>query len=201
MKHLTDQELMKIVQAGDYSPASELYDRHSKWIYNFASRILRNPELAEDATQEVFLRMIRHAHTFKDNASLRTWLYAITSNWCRDYFRRADNQAVKEGDEVLATLQAPFAERPDQRIEQSSTARMVKAALDKLTHDQREAIVLARYHEMSHDEIAKVVGCSVGAVKTRIFRAMESLRNILNPVAPQSVATPVEESPVEETNV
>lgn len=213
LKHLTDQQLMKIVQAGDPTPASELYDRYSKRIFNFASRMLRNSELAEDATQEVFLRMIRYANTYKENSSVATWLFAITANWCRDYFRRGVNKAPMETDHELAALPASGENSPDRRFEQGANARLVKEALDHLTHDQREAITLARYNELPHADIALIAGCSVGAVKTRIFRGLEAMRHYLTakdqigrpaeeaPVATPAEETPVEETPVEETNV
>jgi RNA polymerase sigma-70 factor, ECF subfamily len=80
MKHLSDQELMRIVQAGDYSPASEIYDRYSGRIYNFAFRFLKNSEAAEDAVQEVFVKMLKHANQFHGDAKLSTWLFSITAN-------------------------------------------------------------------------------------------------------------------------
>jgi len=88
MKHLSDQELMRIVQAGDPSPASEIYDRYSTKIYNLAYRFLRNAQLAEDATQDVFVKMLKHASSFNNDARLLTWLFTITANWCRDHMRR-----------------------------------------------------------------------------------------------------------------
>src|SRR5882762_3726430 len=105
MKHLSDQELMSIVQAGDFSPASELYDRYSSRIYNFAYRFLKNSEAAEDATQEVFVKMLKHAGQFHGGAKLSTWLFSITANWCRDYLKKADNKP-KDSDDVLVTLPA-----------------------------------------------------------------------------------------------
>jgi RNA polymerase sigma factor (sigma-70 family) len=208
MKHLTDHELMKIVQAGDHSPASELYDRYSKRIYNFAWRMLRNADLAEDATQEAFLRMIRYANTYKENSSVGTWLFAITANWCRDHFRRLPNRTPTETDDVLVTLPASGEDSPDRRYEQGANARLVKKALDNLSHDQREAITLARYNEMSHADIAVIAGCSVGAVKTRIFRGLEAMRHYLTaldqvgrPAEEAPDAATAEETPAEETNV
>src|SRR5438445_9873867 len=106
MKSLSDQELMRLVQAGDFSPAAEIYDRYSSRIYNFAYRFLRNSEAAEDATQEVFVKMIRHASQFRGGAKLSTWLFSITANHCRDYLRKSENKS-KEGEDVLVTLPAP----------------------------------------------------------------------------------------------
>jgi RNA polymerase sigma-70 factor (ECF subfamily) len=178
MKHLSDQELMRIVQAGDFSPASEIYDRYSSRIYNFAYRFLRNSEAAEDATQEVFVKMLKHASQFHGDAKLSTWLFSIAANWCRDYLRKADNKA-KEAEEVLVTLPAPTELAPDRNLERRQDEERVRKALSKLTPEQREAILLSRYQGLSYAEIAQISGCSEGAVKTRVFRAMETLKKAL----------------------
>jgi RNA polymerase sigma-70 factor, ECF subfamily len=178
MKHLSDQELMRIVQAGDISPASEIYDRYSGRIYNFAFRFLRNAEAAEDATQEVFVKMIRHANQFQGDAKLSTWLFSITANWCRDYLRKAENKA-KEAEDVLVTLPAPSELSPHHHLERRENEQRVRKALGALTPEQREAILLSRYQGLSYAEIAQISGCSEGAVKTRVFRAMETLKKAL----------------------
>lgn len=178
MKHLSDQELMRIVQAGDLSPASEIYDRYSGRIYNFALRFLKNAEAAEDATQEVFVKMIRHASQFQGDAKLSTWLFSITANWCRDFLRKADNKS-KESDDVLVTLPAPAEQSPDRNLEQRENEARIQRALKALTPEQREAILLSRYQGLSYAEIAQISGCSEGAVKTRVFRAMETLKKAL----------------------
>lgn len=178
MKHLSDQELMRIVQGGDLSPASEIYDRYSGRIYNFALRFLKNSEAAEDATQEVFVKMIRHASQFQGDAKLSTWLFSITANWCRDFLRKADNKS-KESDDVLVTLPAPAEQSPDRNLEQRENEVRIQRALKALTPEQREAILLSRYQGLSYAEIAQISGCSEGAVKTRVFRAMETLKKAL----------------------
>src|SRR5438132_11332480 len=178
MKHLSDQELMRIVQAGDFSPASEIYDRYSSRIYNFAYRFLKNSEAAEDATQEVFVKMLKHANQFHGDAKLSTWLFSITANWCRDYLRKADNRA-KDSEDVLVTLPAPSEFSPDRTLEQRENQLRIQKALTALTPEQREAILLSRYQGLSYAEIAQISGCSEGAVKTRVFRAMETLKKAL----------------------
>ena len=178
MKHLSDQELMRLVQAGDVSPASEIYDRYSSRIYNFAYRFLRNSEAAEDATQEVFVKMLKHANQFHGDAKLSTWLFSITANWCRDYLRKADNKA-KEAEEVLYSIPAPSELAPDRNLERRQDEQMIQKALAALTPEQREAILLSRYQGLSYAEIAQISGCSEGAVKTRVFRAMETLKKAL----------------------
>lgn len=178
MKHLSDQELMRLVQAGDLTPASEIYDRYSSRIYNFAYRFLKNSEGAEDAVQEVFVKMIKHASQFHGDAKLSTWLFSITANWCRDYLRKADNRP-KDSDDVLMTLPASRELSPDRVLERRESEMRIQKALLTLTPEQREAILLSRYQGLSYAEIAQISGCSEGAVKTRVFRAMETLKKAL----------------------
>lgn len=179
MKHLSDQELMRIVQGGDTSPASEIFDRYSSRIFNFATGFLKNTEAAEDATQEVFIKMLKHAHQFNEDAKLSTWLFSITANLCRDYLRRLENRVAKESEEVLYDLPGSVELGPERYLERRESEKIIRKALEVLTPDQREALLLARYQGMSYAEIAKAVGASEGAVKTRVFRAMEVLRSIL----------------------
>lgn len=178
MKYLSDQELMKLVQAGDFSPAAEIFDRYSPRIYNFAYRFLKNAQAAEDATQEVFVKMLRYANQFQGDAKLSTWLFSITANLCRDHLRKADNKA-KEPEETLVSLPARNLIPADEELEKREEAERVRKALDLLTPEQREAILLSRYQGLSYAEIAKIAGCSEGAVKTRVFRAMETLKKAL----------------------
>src|SRR5438105_14795945 len=169
---------MRIVQAVYFSPSSEIYDRYSTRIYNFSYRFLRNSEAAEDATQEVFVKMLKHASQFHGDAKLSTWLFSITANWCRDYLRKADNKA-KEAEDVLISLPAPAELSPERTLERRENEQRIQKALAVLTPEQREAILLSRYQGLSYAEIAQISGCSEGAVKTRVFRAMETLKKVL----------------------
>lgn len=177
MKHLNDQDLMKAIQSGDFSPAAEVFDRYSARIYNFTYRFLRSAEAAEDATQEVFVKMLRHAQQFHGDAKLSTWLFSIAANHCRDHLRKADNK-TKENEDTLMQLPAPGAS-PESALERKEEERRVQKAIEQLTPEQREAILLSRYQGLSYAEIAQIAGCSEGAVKTRVFRAMETLKKTL----------------------
>jgi len=179
MKHLSDQELMKLVQDGDFSTAAEIFDRYSGRIYNFAYRFLKNSEAAEDATQEVFVKMMKYAKQFHGDAKLSTWLFSITANLCRDHLRKADNKN-KEGEETLLNLPANPSYSPERNLEMRQNEERVQKALQSLTPEQREAILLSRYQGLSYAEIAQIAGCSEGAVKTRVFRAMETLKKLLS---------------------
>ena len=180
MKHLDDQELMRRVQSGDFSPVSEIYDRYASRLYNFAYRFLRNSEGAEDAVQETFMRLMKNAKQFNRDAKLGTWLFAITANWCRDFLRKADNRP-KESEEVLVGLPASLDYSPHRRLEAREVERQLERALSKLEPEAREVLLLFKYQGFSHAEIAQVAGCSEGAVKLRVFRAMKALKEALAP--------------------
>lgn len=185
MKHLDDQELMRRVRSGDYSPVSEIYDRYASRLYNFAYRFLRNREGAEDAVQETFMRMIKNSSQFHPDGKLTTWLFAITANWCRDFLRKADNRP-KESSDVLLGAPAPADYSPHRRLEVREVERQLERALSKLEPDAREVIVLFKYQGFSHAEIAQIAGCSEGAVKLRVFRAMKALKEALAPTGSEN---------------
>jgi RNA polymerase sigma factor (sigma-70 family) len=179
MKHLSDQQLMQIVQSGDFSPASEIYDRYSARVYSFAYQFVRNAESAEDLTQDVFVKVLKRSNQYNGEGKFSTWLFSITANTCRDWLRRSENKTAKESEEVLVELPGLPEDNPDRRMEQRQDQDRVNKALGVLTADQREAILLSKYQGLSYGEIAQVVGCSEGAVKTRVFRAMEILKRVL----------------------
>src|SRR5213594_4103478 len=104
--------------------------------------------------------------------------FMITANWCRDYLRKADNKS-KEAEDVLVTLPAPAELSPERTLERRENEKRIQRALSALTPEQREAILLSRYQGLSYAEIAQISGCSEGAVKTRVFRAMETLKKAL----------------------
>ena len=178
MKSLSDQDLMRRVQGGDHASASEIFERYGRRIYSFAYRFLRNSEAAEDATQEVFVKMLKNSRQFQGDAKLSTWLFSITANFCRDHLRKADNKP-KESDDTLVRIADEAVVTADRQIEMREDQVRVRKALMQLTSEQREAILLSRYQGLSYAEIAEIAGCSEGAVKTRVFRAMESLKKIL----------------------
>ena len=122
--------------------------------------------------------MLKHAKQFQGDAKLSTWLFSITANWCRDYLRKADNKA-KEAEDVLINIPASADLSPERDLERREDEHRVKRALALLTAEQREAILLSRYQGLSYAEIAQIAGCSEGAVKTRVFRAMETLKKAL----------------------
>lgn len=170
-----DRALLDRVRGGDTSGAAELFERYAPAILRFADRLLSDRGLAEEVTQEVFLKLIARAHQYDGRAGVSSWLFAIAANACRDR-RRRDRRAP-----VIPLEGLPEPSDKSEGIERGLLERerreAVRRALSALSEEQREALVLARYHGLPYSEVARVLGISVGAVKTRIFRAVETLKS------------------------
>lgn len=169
-----DRRLLDRIRGGDPDGAGELFERYAPAILRFAGRLLGDRATAEEVTQEVFLKVLGRANQYDGRASVASWLFAIAANACRDR-RRRDRRAP------VVPLEAVFdppakGEGIEIRLLDRERRDAVREALAGLSEEQREALVLARYHGMPYAEVAQTLGISVGAVKTRIFRAVETLK-------------------------
>jgi RNA polymerase sigma-70 factor (ECF subfamily) len=169
-----DIEWLRMVRQGESSGAARLFEKYSGPLLRFTDRMLGNRAEAEEVTQEVFLKMISKVEQYDGRASVASWLFAIASNACRDRLRRSTRRPMVSLEAVLeaASPGAPV----DARLVEKERRVAVRRALSKLSDEQREALVLARYHDMPYAEIARTLKITEGAVKTRIFRAMETLK-------------------------
>jgi RNA polymerase sigma-70 factor (ECF subfamily) len=169
-----DRGLLDRIRGGDSDGAGELFERYAPAILRFAGRLLSDRTAAEEVTQEVFLKVIARANQYDGRASVASWLFAIAANACRDR-RRRDRRAPVVPLEAVADP-AEKGEGVERRLLDRERRDAVREALASLSEEQREALVLARYHGMPYAEVAQTLGISVGAVKTRIFRAVETLK-------------------------
>ena len=128
----------------------------------------------EEVTQEVFVKVITRAHQYDGRAEVSSWLFAIAANACRDRRRRDRRGPVIPIDAMPEP--AARGEGVEGTLIEREKRDAVRRALAQLSEEQREALVLARYHGLPYAEIAEILGISVGAVKTRIFRAVETLK-------------------------
>jgi RNA polymerase sigma-70 factor (ECF subfamily) len=169
-----DRSLLERIRRGDTDGAEELFERYAPALVRFADRMLGDRASAEEVTQEVFVKVISRAHQYDGRAEVSSWLFAIAANACRDR-RRRDRRAAVVPLDAIGDLPSGGA-GAEARLAGREQKAAVRRALEGLSEEQREALVLARYHGLPYAEIARILGISVGAVKTRIFRAVENLR-------------------------
>ncbi len=158
-------------------------EQYGKATYNFAYRLTRNDADAADLAQEAFIRVYRAWRSFVPGTSFLSWVYRIVTNLYRDELRRRKGRYQEEIPEDNAPQDfgggRPLAIEPiDDYVEQQMSEPVAKA-LDALTPDQRAVLVLADIEEYSYQEIAEIVGCSIGTVRSRLHRARNQLRRLV----------------------
>jgi RNA polymerase sigma-70 factor (ECF subfamily) len=176
----TDELLLRLAGAGDPAAFIQLYERHRGAIFRFSYRLSGSVEAAEDITHDCFLSLIKQPGRFQaDRASLRTYLFSAARNlWLKQLRSLGRESAIDEFEEsqFISLDKEPLGHLLDDEL-----SVKVREAVRSLPPMQREALVLFEYEGLRLSEIANIVGTDVGAVKSRLFRAREALRNILRP--------------------
>ena len=176
-----DVELVERHRCGDLHAFDEVYGRFAEMVYNLSLRLAGNREEAADLTQEVFLRIYRHLGSFGGRSTLKTWVFRIAINHCRDRLsRHVPNMQSIDGDpEGGGVTLADPARGPEELAVAADQGRRVTEGLSRLPQVFREAVVLRDLEGLSYEEIAEVLGVRVGTVRSRIARGREHLRLLL----------------------
>jgi RNA polymerase sigma-70 factor (ECF subfamily) len=171
-----DHALVQAAQAGDTQAFEEIVERHRRSVYSVCYRFVSSHEDASDLAQETFVRAWKGLGNFKGESAFSTWLYRIAVNTSlnRVSARRLPVEPI-EGDKFVDTV----GELPGASLIREERAQAVRRAIAALPEKQRATLILRAYHDMSHQEIADVLGSSVGAVKANFFHALANLRKIL----------------------
>ena len=175
LKDVSDLELIEAARSGNLASLNELFSRHHAKVYALCVRMTRG-DVAEDLTQEVFLRVVKFSKGFKGGALFTTWLFRIARNVCLDHLahaKREDELRERWHLEVDDMTETPDSVPTEQLI-------LLEAALQKLDVEKREVLVLSRFHGLSYAEVGEVCKCSVGAVKVRVHRALKELRQLVH---------------------
>jgi len=181
-----DVALMERVKNGDDGAFEELLTRHYQSVYRLAYRFLYDSPEAEDITQEVFLRVFRAAQTYSPKAKFSTWLYTITKNLCFNELRKKRSVTVFSiEDEVLPELPS-LDESPVLKLEEEEVKKRVLDAVKELPANLRIAVLLLKYHGLSYEEVAEILGCTINAVKLRVHRAKKFLTKSIGHVSQET---------------
>jgi RNA polymerase sigma-70 factor, ECF subfamily len=185
-----DAQLMTLFKKGDTKAFEKLLARHKKAVFNFCLRMVGDKSAAEDALQEVFLKVVKSAKSWERQAKFTTWLYTIARNHCIDALRKASYRKTASLDQSLngseddgATLGDRVRDEegisPDRGAESGRLRPKLEKALASLPEEQREVFVMREYAGMPFKDIASVVGVPENTVKSRMRYALEHLRTHL----------------------
>ncbi|MBT8397728.1 MAG: RNA polymerase sigma factor [Gemmatimonadetes bacterium] len=166
---------MKLVRRGDRSALRELFDRHHRQVFGFVLGRLGDADPSEDVAQEVFIRVWRYRDSYDTDRRFLPWLYRITRNLLSD--SKSGPVLDSPGNDAPSSHLPP-----DEQFEERQRAEKVRSAVLGLPPAQREVLLLSRWSGMTYREIGDIVGCSEGAVKVRVHRALEALRSPLAPL-------------------
>jgi RNA polymerase sigma-70 factor (ECF subfamily) len=162
-------------QRGEREAFDRLVQRHQRDVYRLCYRYVNNHHDANDLAQDVFLKAYRAISGFRGQSSFSTWLYRIAVNTCLNFrsARRSETEELPEGLPDRAPLAAD-------RLESEERSRVVRRAVAALPEKQRATLILKVYHELTHEEVAGILGSSVGTVKANLFHALANLKKQLN---------------------
>lgn len=187
-KQVSDESLVKRCQTGDSLAFETLVIRYQRQIFSLIHRMTNNPEVVEDLAQDVFISAFKAIGEFKGNSSFFTWLYRIAINKCKNYLASLRVAPVTSS----MTVKGPKSETepslmdiPDQRVNPQTALltgeflNQVDEALESLPEDQKTTLVLYDLEGLSYQEIAEILHCPIGTVRSRLARARTALREKL----------------------
>jgi RNA polymerase sigma-70 factor (ECF subfamily) len=185
-RELSSEELMARVAKGDNDAFEILVNRHQTSVLSLIYRFIGDRTRAKDLAQEVFLRVWQSARSYEPRAKFTTWIYRITANLCLNELKSSRRkkwlQFLRFGDNLENTVEETLVDdrpSPEDLLLAKERSRQIANALQSLPENQRMALILKRYDDLSYQEIARVISCSVSAVESLLVRAKRSLQEKL----------------------
>jgi len=163
---------MQAVQDGDLGGLSLLFERHHRALFNYFVHINGNRDLSEDLVQDVFFRILKYKKTFKSERPFTAWMYQIARN------AHVDTISKRKFEVGLGEKEFASVSNIDENLKRKQEIGLLKKAMARLPIEKRELLVLSRYQNLKYEEIASILGCDVGAVKVRVYRAVRALGEI-----------------------
>jgi RNA polymerase sigma-70 factor (ECF subfamily) len=184
-----DAVLMLRVQRGDRAAFTELVEKYQQPVMNFIHRSLRDEAEAEDVAQTVFLQVYKSRARYRRTARFTTWLFTIARNLCLNEIRRRSRHPADSleethpdhEDQPRRQIEDPAAPSPPDKLLHRELSEKIAEAVAGLPENQRSAILLCRQEDLSYEEMAKILGCSLSATKSLIHRGRETLKELLKP--------------------
>jgi RNA polymerase sigma factor (sigma-70 family) len=168
-----DEQIMEAVKNGDLQQASILFDRYHKRIFNFLAKMTMDRDVAEDLTQNVFLRMIKYRGSYREGNKFMPWVYQLARNIFSDHYQSSKNKYTGFLD--VEKMTEVMADSDDSNV-QEEREELLHRSLARLDEEQRELLVLTRFQHLKYEEVATMLDTSVANIKVKVHRAIGKLR-------------------------
>jgi len=175
-----EAEVISRCQQGDQDALKEIFDRYHRKVYRVAYGVVRQREDALDIVQEVFIKLFRSIKNFKGKSHFYTYLYRMVMNTAIDHTRktkRIPSSTINEDEGFQLSDDAE--KRPDRILAHKELEERVKAAMEKLSPDQKAVLIFREVEGLSYQEIAEAMGCSIGTVMSRLHYGREKMQEML----------------------
>ena len=176
MQAVSDEQLIQWVADGDASCLGTLFERHHRGVYQYCLQLTRSPAVSEDLVQDVFLKLLQKAGSYRGEGSCKAWIFNIARNVTFDYLRRADRRITSDEDEENAARLIDH-RSTEQVAAGQQNLRLVARALAEIPAAAREVIWLGRFVFEDYDDLARALGCTASAARVRMHRAMQQLNS------------------------
>lgn len=173
----SDIDIMLQVKSGEIDKLGLLFERYKKNLFGYFYRNTGSKDISEDLVQNVFVRILKYRNKFSGQGKFTSWMYRIAHNEIVDNFRK--NKKYQSTDD-FSELNISNDSDTAKETEEKESVHLLKKALHQLEESKREILVLSKYQGLKYKEIGKIIGCSEGSVKVRIFRALSELKDIYN---------------------
>jgi len=176
MQAVSDERLIQWVADGDASCLGTLFERHHRGVYQYCLQLTRSPAVSEDLVQDVFLKILQKAGSYRGEGSCKAWIFNIARNVTFDYLRRAERRVANDEDDENAALLVDH-RSTEQVAAGEQNLRLVARALAEIPAAAREVIWLGRFVFEDYDDLARALGCTASAARVRMHRAMQQLNS------------------------
>ena len=184
----TETLLIADLCEGDETALAPLVERYKRMVYRLAVQITKNHADADDVMQETFIKVYRSIHTFRRDAAFETWLYRIAVNEALNFVKRRERRrectletTIEAEYETTARYHAQLANDPQAQAEKAELRQYVTEAVNSLPLKHRTVVILHEFEGLTHAEIASILNCSEGTVRSRLHYARKKLRTLLKP--------------------
>lgn len=169
---------MIMVRDGDTDRLGLLFERYKKPLFGFFYGMNKDADLSEDLVQNVFFRILKYRYLFRGEGDFKTWMFHIARNVNHDHFRKSKNQRKESIENWQERLGSE--ENRSTEFQQDEERTILSMAMDRLPDDKREILLLSKFQDKKYKEIGEILGCSEGAVKVKVFRALQELKEVYN---------------------